>query len=655
MNKQPKPNRSSRQAGLAAAALTALTGAGFAQDLVFNSFDADTGGWDCNGWGVPRLAVFDPTRDVANDPNSGSCILQADFATGATSTTFQICKGVTDLTLYSKFAMDVYIDPATPPGAAGNYGHLTLRTRPGWAWPGDVMDLGNLTQTGWTHIEVALPASATTTSALNLHWDTTFTATTGIWVDNLKFLAATKTLAYCTFPADVQGWDCGGWGISRRVSFDPALDVANAPDSGSCVLEADFTGQGEAVFQNCRGVSDLSGYTMFAMDVYVDPATELPPGGNYGRLVARLRSPDWTWPGVALDLGAVTSTGWTHFQVEMPPTTTKFVGVNIHWTANYTSTARLHVDNIGFVGLLQPPAPPTLGLAPIPPGLEIINSAPDQYPRQSIRTASPDYGWSNGNNPVTYAMTVQQALPPASPGFFMYMFLIGTDATNPGSGADWSEPNGIFLEISQQASGAYNAALLYKTNAPGAHGTRYQPEGLLAQISGVPNGEGTWSITLNGTAATLAAPNGVTADGVLPAEALPLFANTFVYCGSQPGNTAYRGRYWSLSRITIAGTDLTVPLDVDFTTADALDPEKLVVKADDAAGIKLRPKNAAYRLAWDLPANGFNLRTSPKVPAAAASWADPGLAPFSAGLQKVVYVPATALPAGNAGFFQLQK
>ena len=637
---------------LAGSALLGTAALVHAQDFVWSSFDADVNGWKY-GWAVNATLSQDPARDAAADPNSGSLMVTTDWAAGGESV-LQRDNGIADVTGYEKVKLDVYVDPTTPPTAEGDFGSLTLRFRPGWAWPGDVIPLGAITSTGWNHFEAPIPATATGFSGINLHWNSTYTTTTTIWIDNLAFVLKPQAYVWKGFDTDAGGFACNDWGVTHTSVFDPAVDVAQNASSGSLAVEAQFTAGGEVSLQNCSGLGDLSLYNRISMEVYVAEGTAPDPNGNYGTFTIRLR-PGWAWPGDVIELGAVTATGWTHLEKALPATATGFAGMNIHWNTAYTTTAKVWLDNIAFVPKAASTPPPTLVFEPSLPGLEVLTSGSGDYSRKNVATApalAPSLSWVNAGGAVTYAMTINETVGLNANGFSANIMLCATESETIGTSPDWHEPHGIFLEAISDAAGKVSVSVRYKTNAVDAHGIRFTNDGLLINVNntGLTSLVGTWAITLNGDQVSLSGPGGVTGNGQLPADVTPLFGgNLFALFGAQPN--ANKDRRISLSRVQVSGpADFAGNLDQDFTKATSLDNNFLETKEEDAGGVRLKPTNVQWRLSWLLPDKGFEVWSSPALKS--ASWVLSTLTPVTAGMNRIAFVPATN---GAEGYFQLRQ
>jgi hypothetical protein len=468
-----------------------------------------------------------------------------------------------------------------------------------------------------------------------------------------------QDLIYMTFDTGEQGFPCGGWDAEKVYSWDSALDGQTNAASGSLRVDAYFTNNVNTTIQTCVGIADLAPYEKMRMDVYLDPTNTPNAGGNFGTLQVRFR-PGWAWPGDVFDLGTITNTGWTHFQAALPVTKTTASGVNIHWTAGFTNNLNprsIWLDNLVLVDdTAAPPPPPTLAIRKSGPGLDITTAGSPDYSRRNIATVptlAPTLGWLNSTGAVTYAMTINETVEAGSQGYAANIMLsAGADATINGS-PDWNQPSGIFLEMVQNANGFYDVSVRFKTNAPGSHGIRNNPEGLLINLvnTGTSSLVGTWAITLSNAAISVSGPGGISGSGQLPANAPAWFGsgnNFWALFGAQPNQR--NNRTMSLSRVHIYGAgDFTGTVDQDFTTATALDPN-LEVKEEGSGGVNLKPTNTAWRVWWEIPDTGFELRSAGAL--VSNAWGATGLTPITQGSRRTVF---TTNVAANAGFFQLRK
>lgn len=639
---------------LFSAAVAVSANVAWCQNLVWNPFDFDAEGWK-RGWGIEEITVAqDPAKDAATNANSGALMWEVPWTNGGESV-LQRDAGIADLTGYSALAIDVYVDPASAPDPNGNYGNLSIRFRPNWEWPGIVFQLGTLTNTGWKHYEMPLPPEATNFSGINIHWTSGYTKTAGIWLDNITFIS--PGMVYASFDTDAQGFPCGDWGVEHTDTFDPTLDSNNNVNSGSLAVEANFTNGGEVTLQRCTGATGVTNYGLAAVDIYVDPATVPGTNGDFGTFSLRLRPGNYEWPGEVIQLGTVTNTGWTQLRGEMPKTLDAFTAINLHWNGTFTGTTKINIDNIRFLWTAAPPPPPTLAFEFSRPGLEIMTSGVGDYSRKNIATSSAlaaTTSWMTSTQAVTYSMTVNEDTTRNSPALAANVMLIGTEASTIGGSPDWNEPNAIILEPVQTDAGTLDVFVRYKTNAPGAHGIRFEPAGELIRTNiGLTSLVGTWSLTLQGTSLTMNGPEGLTASAQLPPEVPALFSqNFFALFGLQPNQRTYRKM--ALSQVEVkGGADFQGTVNVDFTKIAELDPNVLELKEEEAGGVRLRPTNTLYRVSWELPDSGFSLVGAPAL-TSSTTWTPVAATMYTEGKQKAAFVTDTNA-AQSQFYFRLKK
>lgn len=627
-----------------------------AQNLNWNPFDFDAEGW-ARGWGIEDIVVaHDPAKDADNNANSGALMWEVPWTNGGESV-LQRGAGIADLTGYSAMTVDIYVDPAMAPATNGNYGALSIRYRPNWEWPGIVFPLGTITNTGWKRYEFPMPREATNFSGMNIHWTSSYDTPARIWIDNITFVS--PGLVYASFDTDTQGFPCGDWGVEHTSTFDPTLDANNSLTSGSLAVEASFTNGGEVTLQRCVGATGLTNYGLAAVDVYIDPLTQPGTSGDYGTFSLRLRPGNYEWPGEVIQLGTVTNTGWTQLRGEMPKTLEAFTAINLHWNTTFTTPTRINIDNIRFLWTAAPPPPPSISsFERSGAGLEVMTSGVGDYSRKNIATSAalaPLTSWTVSSEPVTYSMTISEDTKQHSPALSANIMLIGTESSTIAGSPDWNEPNAIILEAVQTAAGALDVFVRYKTNAPGGHGIRFQPEGELVRTNtALTSLVGTWSLTLHGTSLTMNGPGGVTGSAELPADVPALFGqNFFALFGLQPNQQTYRKV--ALSRVSVlGGAGFQGNLDVDFTKLAEIDSNLLETKEEEPGGVRLRPTNTLYRVSWALPDAGFSLVGAPALTSPTTTWTPVAATTVLQGKQRTAFVTDTNT-AGTQFYFRLKK
>lgn len=171
--------------------ITLISSAGLvrAQDLVAKSFDASTDGMGY-GWGANATFGWDGALDAETNGASGSLRADVDFS----STGYTVIQGnmaVASFATYDRVRLSVYLDDTATLNGSGNYGSIEVRARPtGWGWPGSAVNMGNITNKGWTHFEKPLPVDMISSSVgLNIAWNGNgYADTRTIWLDQLVFV-----------------------------------------------------------------------------------------------------------------------------------------------------------------------------------------------------------------------------------------------------------------------------------------------------------------------------------------------------------------------------------------------------------------------------------------------------------------------------------
>jgi hypothetical protein len=249
-------------------------------------------------------------------------------------------------------------------------------------------------------------------------------------------------------------------------------------------------------------------------------------------------------------------------------------------------------------------------------------------------------------------------------GFQTHIFLVpGSSIPNFESSPDYNEPNIVFLDLQNNASGGATATFRYKTNQPSGNTMIYNsdpakgPVGTLASI-GSAQVKGKWSLTFsNDTSATITTPQGSSTNFALPTDSAALFAGSlYAYFGVQPNQPGNINQSALLTHVSING--VATPIDESFAGVQNdpsrpldLDPQIWERVAENAPGIVLVPAGAAYWVNWSVPATGFNLQASPDL----QSWTDVAVTPTQIGNQMRTLLSSGDLPAGKSAFFRVVK
>ncbi|HYE33656.1 MAG TPA: hypothetical protein VEH27_19710 [Methylomirabilota bacterium] len=472
------------------------------------------------------------------------------------------------------------------------------------------------------------------------------------------------------------------WGApSRTIEFDPTADSKGNANSGSLKLSVDFdiaAHGGDNQFSFRRDMTpavDGTQYTNLVMDVRFDPNSPKRGTGDFGYLEFGVKHSDWSQSYFGNATIPGTQTGWTTISAPIPLTNAKIndiAGVTVKMWAgqaggnsSLTGPMTLWVDNIRLVASTNsgPLPPPKLSVEKrdAAGGLQLIASrAGAQYQRQNIRTVVPQYSWVDAGGPVSYSVTISDYAANANNGFQTHIFLVpGDNVPASQSAPDWSEPNVVFLHISNNTDGRANATFRYKVNQANANGMYWNgnpangPVGSLGTIT-APTAVGTWTLTFtNNTGFTLTGPGGATGSFSMPAEHAALFAGPlFAYVGAQPNELRNIGESVTLSRVQISGVG--TPIDETFApVAEApggLNPELWQISAEDAAGVVLVPNEVTFWVSWTLPAADF----VPQWSADLRTWNDITSPPVQVGEKRGVLLPQSALN-NKAAFFRMVK
>ena len=649
-----------------------------AWDYIINKFNSAS---EASQWvfeyGIPTHSEsWDSTVDADNNTNSGSLKLQLTFDIAANDSTNKagyyrnLFPGLNGPNLgLTRLKADIKVAPGSAETASGDNGiaQFALRNDPSWMWMpqwGTNVD----SDSGWIHVDVPLTGTYDDIQALS--WELygavpqSLTGATTVWIDNVMFEQEGSFLAF-PFDTGDQGWAFNFGSASGFAAWDNAEDAGGNPNSGSLYCTGSFASNAtQYAWQDCAfqrwnmSLPTLAHYDKIALDIKVDAANSiLSAGGNYEGVSVVLRGTDIDWTEIGPFTISATNTNWVHFEATLPqPLPTNLVGMNLYFRPsphdfNYRGEINYWIDNIAFVVVTNPPPPPTLAIKQALPGLELNACGSGQYQRQSIRTLDGNYNWVSAPGAVTYSMTINEGLSAQAAGMMAYMFLIGTSNPDPAPDGDYSEPNGIFLEMHEQTNGLCTATLTYKTNAPGSHGIRYTTNGLLAVVTNQPM-VGTWSLTLNQTNFGLSTPGGTITNVTVAPEVLTEFSDSlFAYFGVQPNDLVNLNQYVTLSRARISGVSPAV--DELFTSQSSLNTNVFVVRAQNPAGIQMRPPNTVYRLSWSTPATGYKLRSTASL-SPPPTWSSPGLPAIIAGTRILTFLPSTSLPSAGKGFFRLQ-
>lgn len=485
------------------------------------------------------------------------------------------------------------------------------------------------------------------------------------------------------------GWQKWWGSAPQTYEFDASVDAKNNAASGSLKATiqfdvAQYTGDNQfALVGSFPDGATLNGtqYKTLAFDIKWDPTSPQRPFADFGALDFGFRKSDfsqiWLTPASPLTITAVTTNnGWLHVEAPIDPTLpglSAITGIVFKmWSGDpswgQTGVATFWLDNIKLTASNQQIPPPTLSIQKAQPGLQLFASqGGSPYQRQNIRTKANNYTWVGASQPVTYSLTIKDYPDTNHTGFQTHLFLVPGEAIpNFESSPDYNEPNLIFLDIQNNASGGAFATLRYKVNQPSGNTMLYNSQptnGPVGVLGGVASSQptGTWSLTFsNDTGVTLTAPNGTNASFQLPSEAAALFAGPlYAYFGVQPNSAGNIYQSALLSGVSITGVQ--TPITENFTgmtnetqTIPNLDPEIWERVAENAAGVVLVPPNARFWINATVPADNYVVQTSRTL--TPGSWQDVPAPTTQIGnqLRTIVTSPATGFESDHA-FFRMIK
>lgn len=434
-----------------------------------------------------------------------------------------------------------------------------------------------------------------------------------------------------------------------QVLWDSS-DASNNASSGSLKIEAYF---GNSGIGGCCGPQFLvmDGYsginpplignggpasaalaTNVEFDVRFDPASFAVTNAN-----------STNWPTITvgtrgLDYGAdnfgnftipASQTNWMHVVIPIGPNAAWTNIPNVffnYYTTTYSDTDAaylgLYLDNIRFTTAAVPVVPPTMAIEPAKRALRVFAGSSGQYDRSQVVTVDTNQSWIGGTYPVSYSFTLSDYSlnPPLNQ---VHVFLIPLDHDAGGAINQYTDystaSNSVWLQI---VGGATNVTcnISWKTNLVNAN-----PDHVALNITNT-TAIGTWTLTFsNASGGSLTAPGASPVPFTIDDPDIATdFANPLVaFFGVQPNDTTAIGQHADYARIQTAGV-VGVPVNVDFTTATALDTNILSTSAAaKPASVVLVGGDAAYWVNWSYPDYGVVLGTKADLGNAALSWKTP--------------------------------
>ena len=444
------------------------------------------------------------------------------------------------------------------------------------------------------------------------------------------------------FDTGIGSWiTWNGWGLQSFLTWDPNLDAANDPASGSLRYDVPFTGDSADQFMTFGTLHDQWGwdattevnvvgaYSKIAFDLKLDPASTPAKDGTFGTLTVGLVTDQWATHAQGTYKIPASATSWTHVTIPIDPTTPgadKTVGAYLNmWSGgNFTSTLSFNVDNLWFepVATNAPPLPPptmTIGKAGRS-GVEVImDDNGSQWQRNALSTPAGGgpYLWTaQGSYPVTYACTIAD-FPAITDhlGFEAHMYLVNGDtagANNDVSGSpDWNVPDLLIFRVENTATGVL-AQIQWKTNYPAANATN------IPVAVNAASALGTWAVTFtDSTHGTLTGP-GITATNFdLPAEAVrdnfspaASFLQFGMFKNDGPNDGHNNGAHGTFSRVQFTGAPAN-SFDDDFS--GAILTNKYAWRVTSASAVQYIAPGTAWMVDWTLPANQYSPQSATAI------------------------------------------
>jgi hypothetical protein len=498
-------------------------------------------------------------------------------------------------------------------------------------------------------------------------------------------------------------------GGNLGMTNDISLDQQNLSTSGSLTYWFPWATNNNTqnlifgTFDNAYGYdrsvnADLTSYSNISFWIRADPSTapRSLQGTNldYGTIIVGL----WYSPDPSGDinnfetLGSVTiplsaSNAWAHLNMPIPLSTAnlnKIAGFgfntqsyganNAQGGTNYAYPAGqvsvFYIDSFQVQSGVKPPNP-TIS-APVKPisGFNAIATTPGsggQYNREQLVTAA-DTGYTFvGQTSPSYSWNIK-SMPTGTGGNFQQHFFIVNGAPGPFDQAiDYNLADVFWVTVQQSDAGAANMSFRLKTNEPGGNAMLFNttsptdtvnnPNGWpvepIAALNDPNGAQGTWTVSVSGnTSITITSPTGLSTNfSITPAQAA-LFADPVtLVLGGQPNNPNGAGKAVVYSSFTASG--VATPLTDNFLTDTSFNTNLWITTiANDTNGVVLVPADAAYWVAWTLPAGGFALQTKANL-TTTGGWTQPNGLTIQDNGQDQQLVLSSQLASPAQGYFQL--
>lgn len=591
-------------------------------------------------------------------------------------------------------------------GGSGGYGHLQLSFRDtSYSWNGVGYEaIYPPAANAWVTYSYAVPSVPNLAHLqLQLQGGGAYSSPVTVYIGDVTIYPIPNPLVLAYFTNDTVSANWQNYGLN--ASFDPSQDAPYVnPVTGAGPTS--ITPAGSVEFQATTetgypgGQLNLgfnpSDFQSVAFDLYYDgptPSTSTNYAG-FQMFIANGNSPyNWVFIGSA-NFNAGMIGEWTHFN--FPCASSGIVnaagfaiqaipgpGSPTNGTDG-TDPITFHMDNIQVWTpqvhpILSAPTPGTPGGVQLTLDGDGNLNVDDQEGFSSPHSNNivTDYFWIN-QTPASYSFTLTNFPNPlAAAQFDAHIYLWNGDSettysTGQGndlftynetySGAPYNVPDYFGMRVQNGTNGGVVALIEWKTNLPNANAFT----NISFNFPSMASANGTW--TLNFTDNTHGSI--VAADGSVNSFVLPDFASDPTYAANfspatsvvnfgvfKNGNTNNDSQTCTVTSVQVSnslGTLLSDGFNGPGLTAnyDWQVAEYYQYAADRAIW---QPFGTAYWLMWNTTANGWSVQSTSNL---LTGWASAGVSytyPDSTGTNTLGAVPATNLPAGNAGFFRLVK
>jgi hypothetical protein len=482
----------------------------------------------------------------------------------------------------------------------------------------------------------------------------------------------------------VAGWEYWyGFYGNVLMTNDTTMDVGGSSTSGSLIVSLPFTASGNqqtwfGSFDDNYGydfteTANGLNYTNITLDIKVVPGTPPDSSGGFGTLYAGFYQTG-TFPTGQEIPGAATN-GWVpmSWPIDKQLTGISSVAAFLFDYNSYGGYPKTNItfwlDNVSLNYSGTPPPPPVVSISKAIPGLNVFDSSPGQYDRESIiSTATSGYSWVGHTGPVTYSFTITN-FPANATSLAAQMFLIAGNGAIPSyeTAPDYNETNVVIFAVQGNATNADGAveykvgepngnAMIYGnapyTNAPGSGSANFG-SGNLGGITNV-GVLGTWSLTFNqDTNLTITDPSGGTITYTMTEADAQAFAdaNSFVVMlGSQPNALTAIGDEVVYSKVSVSGA--TLSLNDNFLADSTLNTNIWSVLASAPTGVLVVPTTTAYLLDWTVPDAGFSAQVGTNLSNPASYSALPFSPVGQIGSVKTTLIPQSSLTSSQ-GYYRL--